>query len=188
MIAATTVTRLPQALILTRRFTAPREKVFRALSRPEHLRRWWGPPSCPVVDCTVDFRPGGIWHYRLRSTDGQEHWMRAVYRDIVPPERISWVENSSDEHGAVTTALAPTVTTLTLAATGNITLLTAELRYHSTTDRDAAIARGVERGFGAALDELNGLLGRGMPAAYTTTAVRDGSPSQGGIDVPDHLR
>ncbi|MEH0109006.1 SRPBCC domain-containing protein [Tersicoccus sp. MR15.9] len=184
---ATTVTRLPKALVLTRHLAAPREQVFRALSRAEHLRRWWGPPSCPVVECTVDFRPGGIWHYRLRSSDGREHWMRAVYRDIVPPERISWVEHSSDEHGAVTTALAATFATLTLATAGGSTLLTAELRYDSTSDRDAAIARGVERGFSAALDELHTLLGP-TPATDTTTAVRDGSPSQGGIDVPDHLR
>lgn len=158
MTPATTATRLPGALILTRRFAAPREKVFAALSRPEHLLRWWGPPSCPVVDCTVDFRPGGIWHYRLRSADGREHWARAVYQEIDPPSMLSYVESSSDKHGAVTTELPPTFVTITLDEDATGTRFTAHLRYQSAMDGERAFSRGVERGFGQALDQLDALL------------------------------
>ena len=46
---------------LTRVFDAPRHLVFEAMSKPEHIRRWWGRLgegySVPV--CEVDFAPGG---------------------------------------------------------------------------------------------------------------------------------
>lgn len=158
MTAATTVVRRPRELILTRRFTAARELVFEALSKPEHLRRWWGPPGFPVVDCTVDFRPGGVWHYRLLGADGREFWARSVYQQIEPPEKIVYRERSSDEHGAITDERPAALVTLTLERTGEGTLFTAVIRYTSALDRDRAIAYGVERGFAAALDELEALL------------------------------
>ena len=54
---------------LTRLFDAPRALVIEAMSKPEHIRRWWGclgeGYSVPV--CEVDFRVGGQW--RLRADD-----------------------------------------------------------------------------------------------------------------------
>ena len=46
---------------MTRLFDAPRHLVWEAMSRPEHIREWWGRLgdgySVPV--CEVDLRPGG---------------------------------------------------------------------------------------------------------------------------------
>lgn len=158
--SATTVTRRDRGLIVSRFFTAPRELVFRALSEAEQLMQWWGPPSCPVVECTVDFRPGGVWHYRLRLPDGGEAWARSVYREITPPERISYLERSSDADGAVTDERPAAFCVITLDASGEGTVLTATLQYESPLDRDRAIRNGVEQGFPAALLQLDALLGQ----------------------------
>ena len=37
----------------------------------------------------MDFRPGGVFYYCLRSPAGQEMWDKLVYREIVPPKRIA---------------------------------------------------------------------------------------------------
>src|SRR5688500_12877675 len=70
---------------------------------------WFGPKGFTLVVATLDFRPGGVFHYCLRSDAGQEMWGKFVYREIVPPERIVWVHSFADEKGTVTThPMSPT--------------------------------------------------------------------------------
>ncbi|MHA7985385.1 SRPBCC family protein [Rathayibacter sp. CAU 1779] len=132
--------------------------VFRALSEREHLMRWWGPPNCRVVECSVDFRVGGVWHYRLASSDGTQHWSRAVYREIVPDARIVYAETGSDADGRVVHDRPASVGTLTLTPDPDGTRLDVRLVFVSPLDRDKAVANGVEAGFTAALHQLTELL------------------------------
>jgi uncharacterized protein YndB with AHSA1/START domain len=53
----------------------------------------------------VDLRPGGLFHYRMAGPDGAEMWGKFVYREIVPPERIVFVNSFSDADA--NTARAP---------------------------------------------------------------------------------
>jgi uncharacterized protein YndB with AHSA1/START domain len=87
---------------ITRVFDAPRERVWQAWTEPEHLKKWWGPKGFAVTHCTVDLRPGGLMHYCLRAPGGAEMWGRFVYREIVKPERLVWVNSFSDAKGGVT--------------------------------------------------------------------------------------
>lgn len=156
MTTVTAITREALGLRLRRAFDAPRERVFGALSTASELMQWWGPPSHPVVACTVDFRPGGVWHYCLRGVAGDEVWARAVYRDIRSPELVSYDETSSDAAGTATTERpgAFVVIRLTAAAEGG-TLFEAHLTYADVDTRDLALRHGVERGFAAALELLD---------------------------------
>ena len=45
-------------LVLTRGFDAPRQLVFDAHAKPEHLKQWWGPRGFTLPDCEADFRRG----------------------------------------------------------------------------------------------------------------------------------
>ncbi|MDB5085384.1 MAG: activator of Hsp90 ATPase 1 family protein, partial [Bacilli bacterium] len=47
----------------------------------------------------IDLRPGGIFHYRQRSPEGQEMWGKFVYREIVAPEKLIFTNSFSDEAG-----------------------------------------------------------------------------------------
>ena len=53
---------------------------------------------------TLDLRPGGRFHYGMRSPDGKDMWARFVYREIAAPERIVFVHSFSDEEGNLTRA------------------------------------------------------------------------------------
>jgi len=91
-------------IAMTRSFDAPRELVFDALTKPEHLVRWWGPKgySCPA--CKIDFRVGGAWLACMRSPEGQDIWSTGVYREIVPLERIVSTDSFADAEGNVVPA------------------------------------------------------------------------------------
>jgi uncharacterized protein YndB with AHSA1/START domain len=76
-------------------FEAPRELVFRCLLEPEHLSHFWGPTgtSTPIESITVDARPGGAFEtVMVNDADGGRYAMRAVFEEIVAPERIVWTE------------------------------------------------------------------------------------------------
>src|SRR5512140_1148855 len=86
-------------LTITRVFNAPRELVFRAFSEPDQVRQWWGPTGWTMPLCTIDFRPGGEWRYCIRNSEGEEHYARAVYHEILPPEKIVFSDEIVDAQG-----------------------------------------------------------------------------------------
>jgi uncharacterized protein YndB with AHSA1/START domain len=89
---------------ISRMFDAPRELVFSLWSDPNHLRRWWGPKGCTVGLCNMDLRPGGQLLYNLQMPDGNEMWGKFVYREVLPPERLVFVNSFSDPQGNTTRA------------------------------------------------------------------------------------
>ena len=87
---------------ISRVFDAPRDKVWKAWTEAERLKHWWGPKGFVVTHCKVDLRPGGMMHYCLRTPDGNEMWGKFVYREIVKPERLVWINSFSDKDGGTT--------------------------------------------------------------------------------------
>src|SRR5215472_11432567 len=92
-------------ILLTRVFDAPRDLVFEAHSKPEHVRRWWGMARDEWTVCEMDFRPGGAYRFVSRGPDGEEYAFRGEYREIVRPERLvytfeyeGWPGQVSVEH------------------------------------------------------------------------------------------
>lgn len=79
-------------------FDAPRALVFRCMTEAEHLSRFWGPVGmrAPVELISVDPRPGGDFAtVMVNDADGSRYEMRAVYDEVVEPERLAWTEPDS---------------------------------------------------------------------------------------------
>ena len=79
-------------LRLSRRFDAPRERVFAAWTDPALLRRWWAAqPDWEGADAEIDLRPGG--RYRLAMRDPETDTVHVVigeYTEVRPPERLAY--------------------------------------------------------------------------------------------------
>jgi uncharacterized protein YndB with AHSA1/START domain len=91
-------------LVYVRVFDAPRELVFRCMIEPEHLTHFWGPVgvSTPVQDIKVEPRPGGVFEtVMISDADASRYGMRAVYDEVVGPERLVWTDTAT---GMTTTA------------------------------------------------------------------------------------
>ena len=87
---------------LTRSFNAPRDVVFRAFTDLDQLNQWWGPKGLEMMHATLDLRPGGMFHYGMKSPEGAVMWGKWIYREISPPDRLVYVVSFSDEQGGVT--------------------------------------------------------------------------------------
>ena len=90
-----------KSFVITRTFNAPREMVFDAFTDPNSMKQWWGPKGFTMTVSKLDFRVGGTYHYCMLAPNGAPMWGRFVYREIVRPERIVFVNSFSDEHGGV---------------------------------------------------------------------------------------
>ena len=71
-------------LVVSRLFPAPRELVFRAWSSADHLRHWFCPAGFSVPEAKVEFRVGGAFNICMCSPEGQRHWTKGRYAEIVP--------------------------------------------------------------------------------------------------------
>jgi uncharacterized protein YndB with AHSA1/START domain len=138
-------------IVLTRVFDAPRRLVFDAFTKPELLRRWFGPHGWSLVVCEVDLRVGGTFRFVLRGPDGTTMGMRGIYRELVPPERSVHTESFDDYPGE-------SLVTSVLVEGGGKTTLTATVLYPSQEVRDAVIKSGMEHGAAESYDKLAELL------------------------------
>jgi uncharacterized protein YndB with AHSA1/START domain len=86
-------------IVITRVLDAPRERVFRVWTEPEHVKHWWGPEGFTAPACTIDLRPGGAFHLCMRAPDGADYWSKGVYREIVVPSLILSTDFFSDAEG-----------------------------------------------------------------------------------------
>ena len=138
-------------IVLTRVFDAPRHLVMEAFTKPELLKRWFGPRGYELVVCEVDLRVGGAWRFVLRGPDGKDMGMRGVYRELSPPDRMVHTESFDDYPGE-------SVVTTELVERDGQTTLNATILYESREIRDAVIASGMEHGAAESHDRLAELL------------------------------
>jgi uncharacterized protein YndB with AHSA1/START domain len=138
-------------IVMTRVFDAPRHLVFDAFSKPELLKRWFGPRGWSLAVCDVDLRVGGGFRFVLSGPEGKQMGMRGVYREITPPERSVHVESFDDFPGE-------SIVTAELVEQGGKTTLTVTVLYPSKEVRDAVIGSGMEHGAAESYDKLADLL------------------------------
>ncbi len=79
-------------LVLERVIDVPRDLVWEAWTRPEHLKRWLAPAPWTIVECEVDLRPGGVFRFVMRSPEGQDHPNVGCFLEVVPEERLVWTD------------------------------------------------------------------------------------------------
>jgi uncharacterized protein YndB with AHSA1/START domain len=138
---------------MTRLFNAPRHIVFEAMTKPEHVKQWWGRLgegySVPV--CEIDLRPGGAWRFVNRHPHGEAAF-HGEYREIMSPCRLVFTEIFEQVPDSVS------VVTAEFSEEGGKTRLTATVRYPSLQVRDMVIASGMAKGAGVSYDRLEDLV------------------------------
>jgi uncharacterized protein YndB with AHSA1/START domain len=138
-------------IVITRIFDAPRALVWQAMTRPEILRRWWGPCTSELIVCENDQRVGGKWRNVVRFADGSEHAFSGEYLEVLPEQRVhrTYVYERYPQAVATETAV--------LVEHVRITKLTVTVTHAAVEYRDAHVAAGMQHGVHevhARLDEV----------------------------------
>lgn len=149
----TTTTPGDNEIVMTRVFDAPRELLFKAWTDAEMLKNWWGPDHF-TTRVTLDFRVGGKYAYTMVGPDGQEYPGIAEYKEIVPNEKLVYVDNFDMENPPVKDLLL----TVIFEDFGGKTRLTTRTTLASKTDRDVLLQMGSREGWTQSLLRLEALI------------------------------
>ncbi|PDP84625.1 ATPase [Glycomyces fuscus] len=139
-------------IVVTRSFDAPRDVVFRAMTEPEYLARWWGLKENETVVDRAELRRGGSWRFVERAPDGQEYGFHGVVHDAVAPERLVQTFEFEGMPGHVC------LETTTLEERDGRTLYTSVSVFQSVEDRDGMVGSGMEYGLKQSMDALDEVL------------------------------
>ena len=141
-----------QEIVMERVFNAPRELVFKAHTDPNLIAKWWGPRRYTTTVDKMDLRVGGVWRFVQHDAAGNEYGFNGVYREIVPPERLSYTFEFEGMPGHVL------VETVTFEERDGRTKVTVTSLFASVEDRDGMLQSGMEQGANESQDRLAELL------------------------------
>jgi uncharacterized protein YndB with AHSA1/START domain len=136
---------------ITRVFDADRELVFEMWTNPIHLARWWGPRGFTNPICEVDLRVNGEWRVVMRAPDGSEIPFTAVYREVLPPERLVFSSVAKDAAG---NPILEGVTTVLFEDFHGQTKLTVKARAKALIPEAVIRLGGMYKGWSSSLDRL----------------------------------
>jgi uncharacterized protein YndB with AHSA1/START domain len=118
-------------VLLTRKFDAPAELIFDALTKPEHVRVWFTDGDEELEICEIDLRVGGGYHYEGIFDDGTRCSFHGTFLEIERPVRTvaTWVFDGRPDVEAVETVV--------LHEAGSVTTMTSLLAFKDRADRDS---------------------------------------------------
>ena len=155
---------------ITRVFDAPRELVFDAWTQEKHLKEWFGPAGCAIVDSKLDLRPGGFFHYGMSFMDGRVMYGKWIFKEIQRPERIVLISQFSDAKGGLTRHPGSpdwpreTLSTTTFETQGGRTLLTLRWKPYNASELERSTfmagAASMEQGWGGTFKQLDDYLAK----------------------------
>jgi uncharacterized protein YndB with AHSA1/START domain len=149
-------------LILDRAIDVPRDQVWKALVEPELVKRWFAPAPWKTIDCKIDLRPGGMFHFVMQGPEGEKHGGTGCYLEIVPKERVIWTAALQPGFRPAPPAPADDKTCnaltftciITLEAKGDSTRYTAHVLHASPQHRKMHEEMGFHEGWGICLDQM----------------------------------
>jgi uncharacterized protein YndB with AHSA1/START domain len=146
-------------IVATRDFAAPRALVWKVMTQPEHVARWWGVEGQRNVITAFDVRPGGKWRVESHDNDGNVYVFIGEYREVIEPEKFVWTFGMENMFVGKTL-----VETHTFVEDGDLTHYKSVSNYDTVEDRDGMVASGMEKGMVhgfAVMDEILAELTKG---------------------------
>ncbi len=152
--ALTLTTPSDREVVVTRSFDAPRELVWKAYTKPEHITQWMlGPPGWTMPVCELELRPGAPYRFAWRKDDGGEMEITGVVKEVQPPERLVITESWGGDWPYA-------LNTIEFSEEDGRTTLSTTIVYPTKDARDAALGTGMTDGMSVSYDHLEELLRR----------------------------
>jgi uncharacterized protein YndB with AHSA1/START domain len=141
----------------TRVFNAPARLVFEAWSKPEHIKRWFGPTGYPVTLAEIDFRVGGKWRFAMTGPSGAQNTpFGGEYLEIVPNRKIVFSNGFETPEPGVEAGTM--VMTVTFDEKDGKTTMTWHTLFASIAQYKDHLGHGMDVGVNSGLDQLADLL------------------------------
>ena len=116
-------------IVTVRVIDAPRQKVWDAWTIPEQWTQWWGPDGFTHTIKVMEVRSGGRWDFTMHGPDGTDYRNDGRYLQVVAPELIEWIHESTPKFRA----------TATFEEVGARTRVTLRSSFESAADFERAV-------------------------------------------------
>jgi uncharacterized protein YndB with AHSA1/START domain len=141
-------------MVITHKFAAPRDLVYKIYTDPKLIPEWWGPRNLTTTVEKMELRTGGVWRYIQRDPENNIYPFYGVYHSLEPNRRIISTFEWEGMPGHVILA------TTSFEERDGITIVTQQDIFQSTQDRDGMINQGMEQGLIEGDERFNELLER----------------------------
>jgi uncharacterized protein YndB with AHSA1/START domain len=138
--AKTMIDKATNTIVFTRIIDAPREDVFEAWTKPEHVACWWDASGKHLAECVINLQPGGTFKFVGQEMNGAPPFT-GTYREILPPERLVF-----EAMGAIGS--------VDFAVHEGKTRLTVRIKCGSAEHLEQFVKMGVDVGTAQTLDNL----------------------------------
>jgi uncharacterized protein YndB with AHSA1/START domain len=145
-------------MTIRREFDAGRQRVWDCHTKSELLDRWFAPKPLTTKTKSMDFRPGGHWHYVMIDPNSAEYWSRMDYLTIRPIEGYTALDGFSDASGALVPDLPRSQWNVTFADKGKRTFVVNVVTYESSEALRKIMDMGMKEGLTSTLERLDELL------------------------------
>lgn len=148
-------------VLVTRKFAAPPELVYRAHTEPKLLQKWLlGPPGWTMPVCISEPRPGGKIRYEWRDGKGAGFYLTGEYVELVPGKKTVHIERM---HLPDPTPDNRVETQFASDGAGG-TLMSMRMTLPDSETRKAMLASGMADGMEASYARLEDMVGAGAVA------------------------
>jgi uncharacterized protein YndB with AHSA1/START domain len=134
-------------IVVTRVLDAPRDLVFAAWTKQEHVEKWWGPGGVTTLEWNA--KPGGLWRYSQPGPDGAQYLFKIKFVEIAKPARLVYDFGTDAEN-----APEPVRTHVTFEEENGKTKITLQLVFATAAAYTEAAKYGAVGGAKAALESV----------------------------------
>lgn len=128
-------------VIATRDFQAPRALVWKVMTEPQHVARWWGTEGQKNNITHFEVRPGGKWRIESHDPDGNVYIFTGEYREVDEPNRFVWTFGMENMFFGKTL-----LETHSFEEENGVTHYRSVSNFDNLEDRDGMVASGMEKG------------------------------------------
>ncbi len=163
-------------VVMQRVINAPRELVFDAFTKAEHLTKWFGPHGFETT-ATTDPRQGGAFRIVMHATDSLppefqgDYPMSGIYIEFDRPKKLVYTNDLSDHSekwkeelnvkcGTQSDEALKSLATITFEDVGGKTRVTLRSSFASNAIRDGYVKQGMNQGWSETFDRLESFVAR----------------------------
>lgn len=149
---------LEREVKILRTFNAPLALVWSAWTEPAHVAQWWGPRGFTSSVSQWDARPGGRLRVVMRASNEiakmigrADHPMTGEFTEVLPTERLAFVNTALDENG---NPLLEALTTVRFTERNGKTEMVLHAHAKGFVEIAARMLEGMEAGWSQSIDKL----------------------------------
>ncbi len=129
-------------VVMDRVYKAPLELVFITMTNPKLIPEWWGPKIYTTTVEKDELKPGGVWRYVQKDSEGNSFAFHGEYIEIVPNKKIVRTfnfEGIPGDHELIETTILENLG-------GGKTKITSTSKFKNAEDLEGMTGSGMESG------------------------------------------